>query len=64
MQNTKEYFLSMLGINDFNPAILVHNVKLQRPNEREPFGEIVTLKNGKTVLRVGATYEDGIKVIV
>ena len=54
----------MLGINDFNPAILVHNVKLQRPNEREPFGEIVTLNNGKTVLRVGAVYEDGIKVIV
>lgn len=65
MQNSKEFFLSTLGIADYDWSLLLaHDLKLQRKNEKEPFGEIVTMPSGKVILRVGDAFEDGIKVIV
>lgn len=63
MQTAKEFFLSALGIDNINYTLLTNNLKLQRKNEREPFGEIVTTEKG-TIFRVGAVYENGIKVII
>lgn len=66
MSHAKEHFLSILGLEndgyDFS-LLLTHDLMLQRKNESEPFGELVT-KGDTVVLRVGAVYEDGIRVFV
>lgn len=63
MRNSKEFFLSTLGVN-IEPELSQFHIVFKRPNEFKPFGELVTTKDGKTVLRVGAVYEDGITVVV
>lgn len=65
MVHSKEFFLSVFDLGDYPHTLLLsHDLKLYRKNEREPFGEIVTTVSGKTILRIGATFEDGIKVVV
>lgn len=63
MRNSKEFFLSTLGVS-IEPELSQFHIVFKRPNEFKPFGELVTTKDGKTVLRVGAAYEDGITVVV
>ena len=63
MRNSKEFFLSALGVV-VEPELSQFHLVFKRPNEFKPFGELFTSKNGKTILRVGAVYEDGVTVIV
>ncbi len=66
MHSPKEFFLDVMGVDGDYPhtVLLTHDVAFRRENEREPFGELITTKEGKTILRIGAVMEDGIKVIV
>lgn len=63
MTSSKSFFLKLLGIDESSTNIL-HNLKLQRLGEREPFGELVTRKDGRSILRFGAIMEDGITTFV
>jgi hypothetical protein len=63
MSSSKSFFLQLLGIDESSTNIL-HNLVLQRVGEKEPFGEIVTRKDGRSVLRFGAVMEDGITTFV
>lgn len=66
MSHAKELFLSILGLDDegYNiNLLLTHDLQLQRKNEPEPFGELIT-KNNKVIFRSGAVYENGIKLII
>ncbi len=49
MRNSKEFFLSTLGVN-IEPELSQFHIVFKRPNEFKPFGELVTTKDGKTVL--------------
>lgn len=64
MQNSKEFFLSTLGIDYDWTMLAAHDLLLQRKNEKEPFGEIVTTNSGRVILRVGDAYENGVKVLI
>jgi len=65
MRSSKEVFLSVIGVEDDYPSsiLLDNDLVLQRKDEREPFGELFT-RDGHTTLRVGAVYEDGIKILI
>lgn len=66
MSHAKEHFLSILGLeNDgYNLSLLLtHDLMLQRKDESEPFGELIT-KGNKVILRIGAVLEDGITVFL
>lgn len=64
--SAKEFFISVLGLdNKYSHTLLItHDITLQRKNEREPFGELVTTPSGKVVLRIGAVDGNGVKLIV
>ena len=68
MQSAKEHLLYLMLDDDTDcpdvNILLTHDVAFQRKGETKPFGELVTEKDGSTVLRIGAVYQDGIKVIV
>lgn len=55
----RNYLLETFGIENDFAAIISPEIRLKRPNDPEPFGEIYVRKNGKTVLRVGGTQTDG-----
>ena len=45
--------LNQFGIENEYAAIVCRDVRVQRRNESEPFAEVTTNQNGKTILRVG-----------
>lgn len=63
MQSAKDFFLSTLGA-DVPTTMVHHDILVQRVNESEPFGQIHTCKDGRTVLRVGSDLGDGVKVVI
>lgn len=67
MPHPKEFFLSVLGIRgQYSMNVLLSNdLILQHKNEKEPFGELFTEKNGEVVLRVGKVDSSkGVLIIV
>lgn len=59
MFSFRNYLLETFGIEDEYTALTNQNVVLMNPDEDEPFAEIVTNPNGKTVLRVGQVMSRG-----
>lgn len=55
----RNYLMETFGIERDFAAIISSEIRLKKSNESEPFGEIYTKENGKTVLRVGGTQTDG-----
>ncbi len=55
----RNYLLDTFGISNNYAAFFNADIKLQRETEKEPFGEIVTDKSGKTILRVGQVLTKG-----
>lgn len=65
MRSSKEVFLSVIGVEDDYPTsiLLDNDLLLQRKDEREPFGELIT-RDGHTILRVGVVNNDGVKILI
>ena len=65
MHSSREYFLSVLGVDQNYATLSANNVLIRRKNERTPFAEIVNVK-GQTVLRVGPDIQDdsAIKIVL
>lgn len=59
MFSYRNYLLDTFGIEDEYTAIVNSDIKLQKDDDCEPFGEIVTDKQGKTTLRVGNVLSKG-----
>lgn len=57
--NYRSFLLETFGIEREYAAVFCSEIRLKNRLSHEPFGEIYTKKNGKTVLRVGGTQTDG-----
>ncbi len=51
----RNYLLRTFGIENEYTAIVNADIRLQRDREDKPFGEIVTDRKGKAILRIGQT---------
>lgn len=63
MHNSKEYFLSILGVS-VPPAMVINDLSFQRKNESKPFCTIVTDSKGKTFLRANPMEDNGIVIVI
>lgn len=59
MYSFRNYLLETFDIEDEFSAIVNPDIRLMKPDEQEPFAEIVTNSKGKTVLRVGQVLSKG-----
>lgn len=59
MLSYRNYLLETFGIEHEFSAIANPDIKLEKLDSCEPFGEIVTNEKGKTVLRVGQVLSNG-----
>jgi hypothetical protein len=62
MHNSKDYFLSILGVSV--PPTMAANLSFQRRNEQKPFCSIITDSKGKTFLRVNPMEDNGVVIII
>lgn len=58
------YLLEVFGIDREFAAIISSEIRLKNRSDNEPFGEIYTKSDGKSVLRVGGTQTDGPVLVV
>lgn len=63
MLSFRHQLLQTFGIEYNYAAIVCQSIQLQKPNDLEPFAEIVTDKKGHTVLRVGQIQSNTIPVL-
>lgn len=64
IKHYRSYLLEIFGIQNEYAAAISPNLRLKNRSESEPFGEIVTRKDGKTVLRVGRTDTDAPTLVI
>ena len=55
----RNYLLDTFGISNEYTAVVNSDIKLEREKDTEPFGEIVTDKKARTILRVGQVLSKG-----